>query len=168
MNSFYVNPAAESVAASVAKAVLILSIILGLILCIAGFASGYGIMSLVAAVYLVLVGVICWAVIRMFVNISHSLYNINEAIRNQAPTSQKSADNSDNTSLSKEGSDVEESVGKFKAGQLVIVKADESQFRINSVSENDGVVSYFSEKFNRSFNEDEIEDFDKYWADKRR
>ena len=57
---------------------------------------------------------------------------------------------------------------KFTAGQLVIVKEDESQFRIDDVMENaDGSILYYSEKFNRYYPEDEIEDFKVYWDSKK-
>lgn len=55
-------------------------------------------------------------------------------------------------------------VTKFKVGQLVIVKEDESQFKVSEVMRGeDGVVLYFSDKFDRYFGEDEIEDFAEHW-----
>ncbi len=44
--------------------------------------------------------------------------------------------------------------------QLVIVKATEKQFRITSINDN----GYYSDKYDKIFTEDEIEDFDVYWA----
>ena len=57
---------------------------------------------------------------------------------------------------------------KFSAGQLVIVKSNEGQFRIDSVVQKGEEFVYYSEKFNRDFSADEIEDFDKYWEAKKR
>ena len=54
----------------------------------------------------------------------------------------------------------EEPKSHFSVGQLVIVKATEEQFRITSIDDN----RYYSEKFDKTFTEDEIEDFDVYWA----
>lgn len=52
---------------------------------------------------------------------------------------------------------------KFKVGQSVIVKEDESQFKISEVMRGeDGFVLYFSEKFDRYFGEDELDDFTEY------
>lgn len=56
---------------------------------------------------------------------------------------------------------------KFSIGQLVIVKQDEAQFRISSIEEVEGSVRYFSGKLNKSFLEEEIEDFDIYWKKKK-
>lgn len=57
---------------------------------------------------------------------------------------------------------------EFQLNQLVIVKADESQFRINDIIELDGVTQVYSEKYNKYFKVSEIEDFDKYWESKRK
>ncbi len=51
----------------------------------------------------------------------------------------------------------------FHVGQLVVVKADESQFRIDEI-DSDG---YYSKKLNRHFSGDEIEDFEAYWNNKK-
>ncbi len=113
MEKFDVNPAAESVAASVAKAVLAISIVIGVILFIVGLTAGYGLACLLGAAYLILIGVICWAVIRMFVNISRSLYNINEKLDQKQDK------------VKEETFDIDyDGGGKFKEGQLVIVKDD--------------------------------------------
>lgn len=58
--------------------------------------------------------------------------------------------------------------GKFAVDQLVIIKKTEDQFRITSVIEQGDEILYFSEKFNKNFSENEIEDFDLYWANKKK
>lgn len=57
---------------------------------------------------------------------------------------------------------------KFEVSQRVIVKEDESQFKIADVQKNeDGSVLYYSDWHNRYFTEDEIEDFKVYWSSKK-
>ncbi len=56
---------------------------------------------------------------------------------------------------------------QFKVGDLMIVKANENQFRISSISEENGIKYYFSEKYNKKFPEHEIELFDAYWEKKK-
>ena len=65
---------------------------------------------------------------------------------------------------------VSESDGnKYSVKQLVIIKDNEDQFRIDDVLKGeDGSFSYFSSKFNKYFTEDEIEDFNEYWVAKNR
>ena len=52
---------------------------------------------------------------------------------------------------------------KFSVGQHVVVKDDESQFTIDDVMDNaNGGTLYYSEKLNRYFTEDELEDYREY------
>lgn len=63
----------------------------------------------------------------------------------------------------------ESDVNKYSVKQLVIIKVDENQFRIDDVLKcEDGKFLYFSSKYNKYFAEDEIEDFNEYWAAKNR
>lgn len=56
----------------------------------------------------------------------------------------------------------------FKKEQLVIVKSTENQFRIDSIEEDkNGNKLYCSKRLNQYFSEDEIEDFDTYWNNKK-
>lgn len=54
----------------------------------------------------------------------------------------------------------------FCDGQLVIIKSNENQFRIKSIKEKDGHLFYYSEKYERYYSADEIEDFEDYWRKK--
>ena len=55
----------------------------------------------------------------------------------------------------------------FTAGQLVVIKGTEDQFRIASVSIKQGERLYWSEKYRRFYRGDEIEDYDLYWQRKK-
>ena len=60
------------------------------------------------------------------------------------------------------------SLPKFKVSQLVFVKGDDSQFRITEIRrKTDGSFTYFSEKHNRFFDENEIEDLKVYWESQK-
>lgn len=84
---YEVNPNAERVANGVAGFILVFSIIVGTICIILGIvlASDYmpqaGIPLVGAGVILILLGIVAWASIKLFVNISRSLYNINDSIQ---------------------------------------------------------------------------------------
>jgi len=54
---------------------------------------------------------------------------------------------------------------KFSEGQLVIVPESEKQFRVSSYNEEKG--TYFSKKYNKSYKEEELMDFQEYWEIKR-
>lgn len=59
-------------------------------------------------------------------------------------------------------------IEKFKVNQLVVVKQDESQFRVSSISHEGGKVRYYSSKHQKYFTENEIEEFEKYWEEKKK
>jgi hypothetical protein len=75
-------------------------------------------------------------------------------------SSQDPSDNKDNTVVNEDT--------RFSVNQLVVVKQDESQFRVSYISKEKGEVKYFSSKHHKASNEDEIEDFEKYWESKKR
>ena len=160
-NRYYVNPDAENVCNVVAIVFLIVSIICALAcLLLALFESAYG---LFGAIFFVIIGLVSWASLKVVVNISRSLYNINDALRaglKQNGASTVSGNNNSNNPGVADSAIQEESKHHFSVGQLVIVKANEKQFRITSIDDN----GYYSEKFDKTFTEDEIEDFDVYWA----
>lgn len=167
---YEVNPQAESVSSGVAKAVLIISIILAIIMLIIGlFAivgdelSG-GCAMIGIAVVLFITGLISWALLKMIVNISRSLYNINDAIRSQKSNDSLYSEYNNNKPTEIAPLDNIQATTSFSMGQLVVVKEDESQFRINAVENSGKDALFYSEKFNRYFTEDEIEDFDAYWS----
>lgn len=57
---------------------------------------------------------------------------------------------------------------KFEVSQRVIVKEDESQFKIANIQKNEeDRFIYYSDWHNRYFAEDEIEDFKVYWSSKK-
>lgn len=84
------------------------------------------------------------------------------AIKNYLASPKELLRKVDNTLKKSEFNDVP----KFEVGQLVIIKSNEDQFRIDSIIENDGESLYVSEKFHKDFYADEIEDFDEYWKAK--
>ena len=162
---FYaVNNNAERILDSVATSCLVFGWILGAIYIITGIVAaieyevGGGLVAagIVLGVAQIALGYLAWATLKVIVNISNNLYNINAGLNRH--TNHKMDIDADKV--------ISES--PFTVGQLVIVKADESQFRINAIEVINGEVSYFSEKLNRYFIESEIEDFDKYWEAKKK
>lgn len=155
-----VNPAAEAISSTVAAGVLIVNLFLALSLIIGGIFSlkdgEIGGLLIAAGVVVGLAGVIMWASLKVIVNISRSLYNINELLFAQG--------SNDATSQSKP--EAIPANTKFSVGQLVISKEDESQFRVATIKIQEGENVYFSEKHDRFFKESEIEDFNSYWAGK--
>lgn len=185
ISEYEVNPTAENTVNTVASIILIVGIIIGVILLFGGFvmmgeagaAAGWGV--ILTAVVTVIIGVVQWAFLKVLVNISRNLYNVNENIKNltlvpvSEAASKVASASSSNTSKGQSATapnaevEIAESPEKFSAGQLVIIKTDQRQFRIDSVYVQDGKYFYWSEKFQKEFGEDEIEDFEKYWADKK-
>lgn len=171
---FEVNPAAESVSSAVAKVVLVVCIIAAFILLIAGFIGledGGGIMLIGISVVCTVTGVVSWAFLKMIVNISRSLYNINNALRGDEAISRPTIPDKDDSENAPQPvvDNISTSKTKFAIGQLVIVKYDESQFRISDIDDRGGALKprYYSKKFERYFFEDEIDDFDTYWKNKK-
>ncbi len=83
---YEVNPDAERVANSVAQALLWVHLILGIGSIVVGIVLGIEDDELLFAlipigVAFVLIGIIVWASIKLFVNISRNLYNINDSIQ---------------------------------------------------------------------------------------
>ena len=155
-----VNPAAEAISSTVAAVVLIVNLLLAFGLVIGGIfslqESELGGLLIASGVVVGVAGVILWASLKVIVNISRSLYNINELLFAQG-------------SMGATGQSVPEEIpvnAKFTIGQLVIVKEDESQFRVAAIKAQDGENVYYSEKHDRKFKESEIEDFKSYWAAK--
>lgn len=162
-NRYYVNTNAENVCNVVAIVFLIVSIICALVCLLAGLASDAIIYGFLGAVIFVIIGIVSWASLKVVVNISRSLYNINDVLRagmEQNGASTVSGNNNSNIMGLADSAIHEEPKSHFSVGQLVIVKATEEQFRITSIDDN----RYYSEKFDKTFTEDEIEDFDVYWA----
>lgn len=157
MKTFYsVNPSAESICDTVAVTFLIVFIICSIITLIAGFAMDSALIGILGAILFVILGLVSWASLKVIVNISRSLYNITATLQDFTPTASVATQSTEQT----------DTVNgcRFSVGQLVIVKKDERQFRISSINA-DG---YYSEKFGKTFTEDEIEDFDAYWAEKKK
>lgn len=172
---FEVNPAAESVSSAVAKVVLVVCLIAAFILLIAGFIGledGGGFLLIGIAIVCAVTGVVSWAFLKMIVNISRSLYNINNALRGNAAISEPviPAKDDSESDIQPVIDDNSTAKTKFAIGQLVIVKYDESQFRISDIDDRGGALKprYYSKKLERFFLEDEIEDFDTYWANKNK
>lgn len=170
---YEVNPVAESILDKFLKAVLIICIILGVIgvfavIIAATIANQSAILWFIPVVILfVITAGVFWAIGKVLINISHNLYNINTALRtNGKQPVEKPATANKAEKLAAEKPPLEKKEGeKFAVGQLVIVKADERQFRVTSTfRKEDGTVSYYSDRLNKFFDEAELEDFDAYWA----
>ena len=88
-NKYKVNPAAEGVCSAVASIVLWLFIIGAVVLLVLGIMSfsdydeETGFILIISSVVCILIGTFSWANMKMLVNISRNLYNINDAIRSQ-------------------------------------------------------------------------------------
>ncbi len=172
ITEYDVNPAAENAVNTVARVILVLGIIIGFVL----FLGGLGYIGknepiivcgmMLAAMIVVILAIVLWAFLKVLVNISRNLYNINSNINNlqfiqTSLLAQDDRPDSSDTPLAEQ-----EKPKKFAVGQLVIIKDDQRQFRIGSVSIKDGKYFYWSEKLKKKFAEEEIEDFDEYWAEK--
>lgn len=153
---YAVNPSAESICDTVAVIFLTVSIICSVIALIAGLAMESFLIGILGAILFVILGLVSWASLKVIVNISRSLYNITETLQAVTPT----------TSVATQSTEQMDTTNgcRFSVGQLVIVKNDERQFRISSINE----AGYYSEKFDNTFTEDEIEDFNAYWAEKKK
>lgn len=162
-NRYFINPNAESICNVVAIVFLIVSIICALFCLLAGLASDAIVYGILGAVIFVIAGLVSWASLKVVVNISRSLYNITDALRaglKQNGASSISGNINSNNNGVDDSAIQEESKPHFSVGQLVIVKATEEQFRITSIDDN----GYYSEKYDKIFTDDEIEDFNVYWA----
>lgn len=115
--------------------------------------------SIVRVVSLVLAAI-------LLVAISRSLYNINDALRKNAAASPIGVPAPVEKAGGQNESE-EEKKAKFSAGQLVIIKENENQFRIDKVDGGGDRVRYYSSKYERYYTEDEIEDFNAYWKNKK-
>lgn len=87
-DEYSVNPNAERVANGVAGFILAFSIIVGVFCLIFGIGTAIeydelpeGIPFIGAGLIIILIGIIAWASIKLFVNISRNLYNINDSIK---------------------------------------------------------------------------------------
>lgn len=86
-NTFSVNPKAEAVTDTIAKIVLGIHLFLSVAILVVGiiqivdFDEFVGIILIATAILLAIVGIILWAGLKIIVNMSRTLYNINNAIR---------------------------------------------------------------------------------------
>lgn len=86
ISKYSVNPKAESVADLVAKFFLGFNIFLAFACIIAGivligdFEEEIGIAILLSSIIFVVVGIVIWATLKIIVNISRNLYNINTVL----------------------------------------------------------------------------------------
>ena len=169
--NYSVNPNAENILNAVATIGLAIGWVLAIISIIVGIAVasqeeivGYALVGILAGGVILLIAYITWAQLKVIVNISRSLYNINDAIISQAVAPVTGAVANTEGEPAKE--QAEQAEGRFEVGQLVIIKSSEMQFRISEIKKENGITMYYSEKFNNWFTEEKIEDFDKYWAEK--
>ena len=192
-----VNPAAESILEKFLNAILIIFIIIGAIgafasIIVASIESDRVFLwGIPIAILFVTVAGVFWAIGKVLINISRNLYNINDALRSGAvpivgkmidsevkPAPDGAAERMLRETKNHDG--IEEKAAnkavlekidgeKFVAGQLVIIKADERQVRVSTVfRKEDGTMTYYSDRHNKFFDENELEDFDKYWAARKK
>ncbi len=156
-----VNPAAETISSTVAAIVLIISLLLAFGLVIGGIFSlrdsEIGGILIASGIVVGVAGVIMWASLKVIVNISRSLYNINELLSAKSTSDAAGQTTSEATPANT----------KYSVGQLVLVKENESQFRVASIEVQDGENVYYSDKHDKFFKESEIEDFNSYWNTKK-
>lgn len=156
-----VNPAAETISSTVAAIVLIISLLLAFGLVIGGIFSlrdsEIGGILIASGIVVGVAGVIMWASLKVIVNISRSLYNINELLFAKGSKDIIGQTTPEVTPVNT----------KFSVGQLVLAKEDESQFRVATIKVQDGENVYYSDKHDRFFKESEIEDFNSYWNTKK-
>lgn len=156
-----VNPAAEAISSTVAAIVLIISLLLAFGLVIGGIFSlrdsEIGGILIASGIVVGVAGVIMWASLKVIVNISRSLYNINELLFAKGSKDIIGQTTPEATPVNT----------KFSVGQLVLAKEDESQFRVATIKVQDGENVYYSDKHDRFFKESEIEDFNSYWNTKK-
>lgn len=170
---YEVNPVAESILDKFLKTVLVICVIISVISVFVAIVAatvenqGSFLWLIPIAILFVIMAGVFWAIGKVLINISRNLYNINDALRAsgkqpvEKPVAAKKAEKIVEAKSSLEKKEGE----KFAVGQLVIVKADERQFRVTSTfRKEDGTVSYYSDRLNKFFDESEIEDFDAYWA----
>ena len=89
-NRYNVNSIAEAVASTVASIILWLFLIIGFGAIIIGFMlykdkamEPEAVAAIIGSgIVVIITGVLNWAGLKMFVNISRNLYNINDAVRN--------------------------------------------------------------------------------------
>lgn len=150
---YYVNPLAESVGSVLATIVFIITMLVsfaligfGVVQVQDGDFSGYYLMG--GGIVLLVVGVISWAFLRIIINISRSLYNINDALRSQnimtetvfVPHKQDPSKKS-----------------KFSIGDTVMLKKDRRQIKILDIVFQDDQPLYYGDSDTRYFFEDELE-----------
>jgi uncharacterized membrane protein len=150
---YYVNPLAESVGSVLATIVFIITMLVsfaligfGVVQVQDGDSSGYYLMG--GGIVLLVVGVISWAFLRIIINISRSLYNINDALRSQnimtetvfVPHKQDPSKKS-----------------KFSIGDTVMLKKDRRQIKILDIVFQDDQPLYYGDSDTRYFFEDELE-----------
>ena len=166
---FKVNPQAESIAETVAVIFLAVSILAGLVYVVFGISqaeydSSFAYLGIGLGLIFAVFGAVGWASIMLLVNMSRSLYNINDALRNPVPPIKIDKHDADHQS----GTPTNTNTGAiYQVGQLVIIKEDESQFRIDEVRFVDDEPVFYSKKYDCEYSADEIEDFDAYWKQKK-
>ena len=105
--------------------------------------------SLVRVVSLVLAAILLVTISRIINNINDTLRKNTAAIPDGVPAPMEKAGG--------QNENEEEKKAKFSAGQLVIIKENENQFRIDKVDCSGDRVRYYSGKYKRYYTEDEIE-----------
>lgn len=162
ISEYKVNPTAEKIVNTIANVILVVGIIAGIILLWVGITLKreynldayeiYGIIILITII-VIIASLVQWAFLKVYINISRNLYNVNAILKSLFPE----------TTLTNQNQ-----TKKFTIGQHVISKADQTSFRINSVNSRDGKYFYWSEKFQKEYSEEEIEAYDEYWAKKNK
>ena len=154
------NPLAESIGAAVAVIIFTFSVIAALILIVSGifsisFEERIGIAYIAAGLAVLISGTISWAGLKIIVNISRNLFNINEALRSHPTPASPQTQSNPPATKAQEAQKTQKS--KFNIGDVVTVKKDMHQIRIIDVVVSDDTTLYFGDSDTCYFFEDELE-----------
>lgn len=150
---YYVNPFAESVGSVLAILVFIFTILIsigliggGIYLAQDGEITAYYLIG--GGAVLLVLGIISWAYLRIIVNISRSLYNINDAIRSQGiPNDLGFVPHKQDPSKK----------SKFSIGDIAVIKKDGRKIKILDIVYQDDTPLYYGDSDTCYFHEDELE-----------
>ena len=157
---YHTNPLAESIGSAVAIVIFTLSVISALILIVFGIASmsmdeKMGIAAIAISLVVLISGVISWAALKIIVNISRNLFNINEALRSHPTLASPQAQPNPPAANARKAQGTQKS--KFEIGDIVTVKKDKHQIKIIDVVVSDDKTLYYGDSDTCYFFEDELE-----------
>lgn len=154
------NPLAESIGSAVAVFIFTLSVIAALVLIVIGVINmsidgKMGIESIAIGLVVLISGAISWAALKIIVNISRNLFNINEALRLHPTLVSPQAQPNPPAANARKAQGTQKS--KFEIGDIVTVKKDKHQIKIIDVVVSDDNTLYYGDSDTCYFFEDELE-----------